>query len=301
VLYIDKKTRRDRHVAARAVVLAAGGCESARILLNSKSRLFPNGLANGSGHVGRWLMDTVGASVTGQIPAFESCPPVNDDGGSAMHVYSPWWLYGEQKQGKLPFARGYHIEPYGGRDMPGAGDVAGILRMSGGRYGRRLKPEARRYYGSFFGMSGRGEMIPNPHSYCDLDPEVVDDFGIPVLRFHWRWSEHETRQAAHMHATLASIIEAMGGKPTSVVERDGARAIQEPGEIIHEVGATRMGNDPSTSVLDRFCRAHEVKNLYVTDGGSFVSNADKNPTLTILALSWRAADHLMAELKRRAI
>jgi choline dehydrogenase-like flavoprotein len=301
VHYIDKRTRRDRHVAARAVVLAAGGCESARILLNSKSKLFPNGLANGSGHVGRWLMDTVGASVTGQIPAFESMPPVNDDGGSAMHVYSPWWLYREQKQGKLPFARGYHIEPYGGRDMPGAGDVAGILRMSSARYGKKLKEEARRYYGSFFGMSGRGEMIPNEHSYCDLDPEMVDDWGIPVLRFHWRWSEHEIRQAAHMHATLSAIIEAMGGKPTSPVQRDGNRAIQEPGEIIHEVGATRMGNDPATSVLDRFCRAHEVKNLYVTDGGAFVSNADKNPTLTILALAWRAADHLMGEMKRRAI
>ena len=285
----------------RAVILAAGGCESARILLNSRSRLHPNGVGNGSGQVGRWLMDTVGANVTGQIPAFESSPPVNDDGGSAMHVYTPWWLYKEQKQGKLPFARGYHIEPGGGRTMPGARDVNSILRLTGGSYGRKLKQEARRYYGSFIGMSGRGEMIPNADSYCELDPEVVDDWGIPVLRFHWKWSEHELRQAAHMHETLAGIIEAMGGKPTSTVERDGARAILAPGEIIHEVGATRMGNDPGASVLNRYCQTHEVKNLYVTDGGAFVSNADKNPTLTIMALTWWAADHLMGQMKGRAI
>ena len=300
VHFIDKRTRRDAFVAGRAVVLAAGACESARILLNSKSRLFPEGMANGSGQVGRWLMDTVGAGVEGQIPAFENLPPVNDDGGSSMHVYTPWWLYKEQLAGKLPFARGYHIEPSGGRKMPG-GDVTDILDLTKGSYGRKLKQEARRYWGSFVRLAGRGEMIPNEHSYCELDPNVVDEWGIPVLRFHWKWSDHETRQAAHMHRTFADIITAMGGKVTSRVETDGARAIQPGGEIIHEVGTVIMGNDARSSVLDRWSRAHEVKNLYVADGGSFVSNADKNPTLSIMALAWRAMDHLMGEMKRRSI
>jgi choline dehydrogenase-like flavoprotein len=301
VHYIDKKTRRDRHVTGRVVIVAAGSCESARLLLNSRSKLFPNGLANGSGMLGRWLMDTVGAGVSGQIPAFERAPPHNDDGGSQMHVYTPWWLYKQQHAGKLGFARGYHIEPYGGRDMPEGGMLAGIAALSPGSYGRKLKDEARRYYGSFIGLSGRGEMIPNKDCYCEIDPEVVDEWGIPVLRFHWKWSEHETRQAAHMHQTFKDIITAMGGKVTSPVHTDGAKAIQAPGEIIHEVGAVRMGSDPRQSVLNQWCQAHEVKNLFVTDGAALASNADKNPTLTIMALAWRSADHLMRELKRRSL
>ena len=300
VHYIDKRTRRDGHVKGRVVILAAGACESARILLNSKSRLFPEGLANGSGTVGKYLMDTVGAGLTGQIPAFESLPPVNDDGGSAMHVYTPWWLYKEQLAGKLNFARGYHIEPSGGKRMPG-GDVTDYLLYTKGAYGKKLKQEARRYYGSFVGLYGRGEMIPNEDCYCELDPDVVDEWGIPVLRFHWKWSEHETRQAAHMQRTFVDMVTAMGGKPVGPVEMDGEKAIRAGGEIIHEVGTVRMGNDASSSVLDRWSRAHEVKNLYVADGGSFVSNADKNPTLSIMALAWRAADHVMAQMKARAV
>jgi choline dehydrogenase-like flavoprotein len=282
------------------VMLAAGAGESARILLNSRTRLFPQGLANGSGLVGRYLMDTVGASVFGQVPALESLPPVNDDGGSAMHVYSPWWLYKEQHAGKLGFARGYHIEPGSGRrSMPGPGDMSDVLKMTKGLYGKKLKQEARRYYGTFVSFHGRGEMIPNKDSYCEIDPEVVDQWGIPVLRFHWKWSDHELRQAAHMHRTFADIVGALGGKVISKLETDGAKAIAAGGEIIHEVGTVCMGESPKQSVLDGHCRAHEVKNLYVCDGGAFVSNADKNPTLTILALAMRAAEHVVGEMKRR--
>jgi choline dehydrogenase-like flavoprotein len=104
-----------------------------------------------------------------------------------------------------------------------------------------------------------------------------------------------------MQKTFADLITAMGGKPTSTIHTDGAQAIAAGGEIIHEVGTVRMGNDPRTSVLDGWSRAHEVKNLYVADGAAFVSNADKNPTLSILALAWRASDHLMGEMKRRNI
>ncbi len=299
VHYIDKKTRRDAYVAGRVVVLAAGAGESARILLNSRSRLFPQGLANGSGLVGRYLMDTVGASVDGQIPALESLPPYNEDGGSAMHVYTPWWLYKEQLAGKLGFARGYHIEPGGSRRMPGEGHVSDIQKMTKGLYGKKLKQEARRYYGTFIGFHGRGEMIPNKDSYCEIDPKVLDDYGIPVLRFHWKWSDHELRQAAHMQKTFAEVITAMGGKTLTPIESDGAKAIAPGGAIIHEVGTVRMGKDAKESVLDKYARSHEVKNLYVPDGGCFVSNADKNPTLTILAIAMRAAEHIEGEMKRR--
>jgi choline dehydrogenase-like flavoprotein len=183
--------------------------------------------------------------------------------------------------------------------MPGAGIFGGLEHYTDGAYGKRFKEEARRYYGSFMFFDGRGEMIPNEDSYCELDPDVTDQWGIPVLRFHWKWSEHETKQAAHMLKTFSEIIESMGGTVVGgKVETDGARAIARGGQIIHEVGTCRMGDDPKSSVLNQWCQSWEVKNLFVTDGAPFVSNADKNPTLSILALAWRTTDRLVEELKR---
>lgn len=300
VHYIDKATGKDVQVKARVVILAASGCESARILLNSKSGLFPDGLANGSGKVGRYLMDTVGSSLSGQIPAMENCPPHNEDGASAMHMYMPWWLYQEQLGGKLGFARGYHIEFHGGRRMPAMGNPA-PEGYTGGSYGRKFKEDARRYYGSFLHFAGRGEMIPNEGSYCEIDPDRKDHWGIPALRFHWQWTEHETRQAAHMQKTFAEIISAMGGKPLSPPQLDGEKAIMAGGTIIHEVGTTCMGADPKKSVLNQWCQSWEVPNLFVTDGGPFASNADKNPTLSIMALAMRSCTYLAEELRKQNI
>jgi choline dehydrogenase-like flavoprotein len=298
VNYIDKKTGHDQHASARVVVLAASGCESARILLNSKSALFPGGLANSSGKVGRYLMDTVGSSLMGQIPALENCPAYNEDGASGMHVYVPWWLYREQQAQRLDFPRGYHIELGGGRQMPAAGLFDGLDAFNGGTYGRKLKEDARRYYGTFVGFAGRGEMIPNEDSYCEVDPDKKDAFGIPILRFHFKWSAHEEKQATHMQETFASIIEAMGGRVLGAPQLDGRKAIAPGGAIIHEVGTTCMGSDPKSSVLNQYCQAWDVKNLFVTDGGPFVSNADKNPTLTIMANAWRACDYLLEQARK---
>ena len=233
VHYIDKTTRTDRVATADVVVLAASACESARILLNSKTALFPDGLANDSGLVGKYLMDTVGAGVSGQIPALENLPRHAEEGASAMHLYMPWWLYSEQLGGELDFARGYHVEFGGGQRMPGYGAFSGLEPLTEGAYGQRFKEECRRYYGSFMYFDGRGEMIPNEDSYCEIDPEVVDEWGIPVLKFHWKWSDHELNQAVHMQQTFAEIIEAMGGRVLSAVQTDGARAIAAPGQIIH--------------------------------------------------------------------
>ena len=232
VHYIDKTTRLDEHVQARVVILAASACESARIMLNSTSSVFPDGIGNGSGLVGKYVMDTVGAGVYGQVPALENMPPHNADGASAMHLYMPWWLYQEQARGQLDFARGYHIEFGGGRKMPGFGAFGGLEPLTGGSYGTRFKEDCRRYYGSFLGFDGRGEMIPNDDCYCEIDPDEVDQWGIPTLRFHWEWSEHELNQARHMQRTFAGILDAMGGRVLSTVQDDGADAIARPGQII---------------------------------------------------------------------
>jgi choline dehydrogenase-like flavoprotein len=301
VKYIDRLSGHERAVHARVIVLAASACETVRILLNSKSAQFPQGLANSSGKVGRYLMDTVGSSVRGQVPLLESLPPLNEDGASGEALYAPWWGYQDQQKGRLGFARGYHIEFGGGRRMPDFGTLRGLESLTGGSYGQRLKEDARRYYGSFVGFAGRGEMIPNENSYCEIDANLKDKWGIPALRFHWQWSEHETRQAAHMQKTFAGIIEAMGGKVMGEVKTDGAEAISPGGFIIHEVGGAMMGADRKTSVTNQWCQTWDVKNLFLNDGAVFVSNADKNPTLTIMALAWRASDHIARLMRRKEL
>jgi choline dehydrogenase-like flavoprotein len=267
-------------------------------LLNSKSSKFPDGLSNDNGVVGRYLMDTVGARAAGQFPAMEGLPPTNDDGMGMEHIYIPWWGYQKQARKEMAFPRGYHIEIGGGRGMPSMGigerlDGDGDLTT-----GQALRDQARRMYGSYMSFAGRGEMIPNEDCYCDLDPDVKDKWGIPVPRFHWKWSEHETRQAAHMVQTFLEVIDRLGGKPLPGIETDGRKAISRGGEIIHEVGTVRMGGSPKDSVVNQFGQSWAVANLFVTDGAVMASSPDKNPTLSILALSWRSSDHL-AQLARR--
>ena len=290
VSYINTRDSREYQVRARIIVLAASACESARLLLNSKSPRFPNGLANSSGVVGRYLTDTTGLSVSGYIPKLATSVPHNEDGVGGMHLYMPWWLDNKS----LDFPRGYHIEIGGGRRMPAYGILRGIERFNGaGGYGKQLKDDYRRYYASQVNFSGRGEMIPNDDSYCEIDPNVVDRYGIPVLRFHFAFSEHEVRQAKHMQETFHEIINEMGGTPlTPMPTREQRYGLANGGNIIHEVGTTRMGNDPATSVVNANCQAHDVKNLFIADGGPFVTNADKNVTWTILALSMRTSEYI---------
>jgi choline dehydrogenase-like flavoprotein len=302
VAYVDTATGRENHVRARIVVLAASACESARLLLNSKSSRFPQGLANSSGVVGRYLTDSTGTSMSGFIPAMMNGVPHNEDGASGSHLYMPWWLDNRS----LDFPRGYHIELGGGRRMPGFGVMSNIQRyigtnrdgrtIRGGGYGKALKDDYRRFYGATVGFAGRGEMIPNPESYCEIDPTVVDKWGIPVLRFHFKWSDHEYRQVRHMHETFRAIIVEMGGTPLAPMPTaDEGYGIEPGGRIIHEIGVVRMGTHPETSALNAFCQAHDARNVFVADGAPFVSQPDKNPTWTILALAMRTSEFIVQQ------
>jgi choline dehydrogenase-like flavoprotein len=297
VIYIDKTTGGEQRIKARIVVLAASSGESVRILLNSKSARFPNGLANSSGRVGRYIMDTVGTSVDGQVPLLENLPPHNEDGAGGGHFYAPWWLYQEQKAGKLDFARGYHIEMGGSRYMP-SGESPLPDEFARGAYGTKFKEEARRYYGSFIGYDCRGEMIPNEDSFCELDPTVKDKWGIPVMRWHWKWSEHELKQVMHAQKTFTELIESMGGKVLGVSSKVPTEVIEPGGKIIHEVGGAVMGSDFKSSVCNQWNQTWDVKNLFICDGSPFASNADKNPTLTIMALAWRASEYMVEEARK---
>jgi choline dehydrogenase-like flavoprotein len=298
VRYLDARNGVRHEVRARAVVLAASTCESARILLNSQSVAFPNGLGNAGGQVGRNLTDTPAYSVSAQIPQLEDLPPFNDEGVTLYHVYTPWWLHREQAAGKLGFARGYHIEYWGGRRMPEFEDMVQIAELSG-QYGRGLRRDMRRLYGSIVSMSARGEMLPNAGSYCELDPRVKDKWDVPVLRFHWAWGPEEMAQMQHAQTTLGAVFESMGARLLTDVRRPIAQSMRSGGSVVHEAGACRMGKNPQDSVLDRFGRCWGTRNLYVLDAGAFSGSPHKNPTLTILALAWRGADHLADALRRR--
>ena len=207
VAFIDKLTGKNQEVRARAVVVGASACESARLLLNSKSRLFPQGLANSSGVVGHYLMDTTATGVVGYFSQLAKLPPHNHDGTGSVHVYAPWWKYDRQNK----FLRGYHIEIYGGRNMPKVGMFHGVAQEFEG-YGLALKKKCRERYGTYVGVQGRGEMLPSERSYCEIDPNVVDRWGIPVLRFHFCWGENEVKMADDMNETFKAIIEAAGGR-----------------------------------------------------------------------------------------
>ena len=299
VSYINTATGADEHIRARVVVLAASACESSRILLNSKSPQFPQGLANSSGVVGKYLTDTTGSDVSGFIPKMVDHVPHNCDGVGGGHIYMPWWLDNK----KLDFPRGYHIEVWGGLGVPSYGFMGGIQQYEpGGGYGAQLKNDYRRYYGSTIGFSGRGEQIPNEDCYCELDPAAKDKYGIPVLRFHWKWTDHEINQVKHMQETFRGLVSEMGGEVFSAMPtRERGYGIATGGSIIHELGTARMGSDPKTSVLNASCQAWDCKNLFVADGGSFVSQADKNPTWTIMALAMRTADKILELRKAGAV
>lgn len=299
VNYIDKNTGKHDAAFGHAVVLAASAGETARIMLNSKSKSFANGAGNSSGQVGRNLMDTVGAGMHAQFPLLENRPSYNEDGAMGLHLYIPFWLYKEQARGELDFARGYHYELGSiGRRSPslGLGDIASFS----GRYGSGLKEDMRRYYGSFLSFVCRGEMMPNTDSYCEIDPDATDKWGIPTLRFNFKWSQNELKMVEHFQETTRELVARLGGKILSG-DVPAQQAISRGGEIIHEVGTTRMGDDPDSSVTNQYGQSWDIRNLFVADGGVFASKAHKNPTITIMALAWRCSDYLAEQMGRRAL
>lgn len=310
VSYVSKEDMQEYQVKGKTVILGASSCESARIMLNSKSQTHPNGIGNSSNIVGKYLQDSTGASLLGILPQLLDRKRYNEDGVGSIHLLGPW-VYDNKK---LDFPRGYHIEFGGGMGMPGYGfggdvpkvnglvpDTNGKMKESGG-FGASLKNDYRRLYGTGVGMSGRGVGMARIDNYCEIDPDVVDRFGIPVLRFHYKWNNDEINQAKHMQDTFQSIMHAMGAIITSP-ERNAANnwGLEAPGRIIHEVGTARMGSDPKKSVLNKWCQAHDCKNLFVVDGASQVQQSDKNATWTILAFSMRTAEYILEQNKKQNV
>jgi len=310
VSYVSKDDLSEYQVTGKRVILAASSCESTRIMLNSKSAAHPGGLGNSSGVLGHYLQDSTGASQGGFLPQLMDRKRYNEDGVGSVHILGPWVLDNK----KLDFPRGYHIEFGGGMGMPGYGFGGNVPTLNGtvpgrdgkmkpaGGYGASLKDDYRRFYGTTFGMAGRGVGMAHFDNYCEIDPNAVDKYGIPVLRFHYKWTNDEINQAKHMQETFDRIIHEMGAVRTGTQHGpENMWGLEAPGRIIHEVGTARMGDDPKKSVLNKWCQAHDCKNVFVVDGANQVQQSDKNATWTILALSMRTAEYILEESKKQNI
>jgi choline dehydrogenase-like flavoprotein len=284
VRFTDSQTMKDYTVSGKAVIVAASTLESARLLLLSKSRLYPNGLANSSGHVGHNFCEHImGPYVAGQATDLVGKPPTLDDGRPGSFYLTRFRNLAEKHP---KFIRGYGFEGGSGSSMfPPGTDSNG--------FGASFKEEIRKNQGSYIAMGAFGEVLSRYENFVDLDPVVKDKWGVPALRFHYKFGDNEHRMAADMKETAQEMFEAAGFKIIFVSDR-----VLTEGWSIHELGTARMGNDPKTSVLNQFQQSHDVKNLFVVDGSAFVNASCQNPTWTIMALCWRSCDYLADQLAK---
>ena len=302
VHFIDKVIGRDCFANAKAVVLAAGSLESTRLLLNSTSTIFPNGIGNSTGQLGRWVMDTTQLDYSKvRIPALQGLPPFDESGLSVSHAYAPWTDWQTLQSGKLGFTRGFYMTWKGGRRFPNFKSLSKLF-SEGHRdkiyFGKEWKKRVRHCYGSLFSFYTPGEMIPNHNSYCEIDPQQKDQWGIPVLRLHFRWGEQELQQAKFKYKLVNELVTAAGGEFVSPMDVDDI--VPNPaGSNHHECGGARMSEDPGKGVTNSFSQVWDCPNIVVADSGVFASTSCKNPTLTIMALAMRASENLIANMSSK--
>ena len=285
VAFVDRLTKKDYEVRSKVVVLAAAGWESTRIMLNSVSRIWPNGIANSSGVLGHYLMDNFGGPrVSGFLPQLFGNDIHNEDGkSSGVDIVA----YRNINDRHPKFIRSYTHEGGGGaRIYPGyAGGFEG--------FGPDFKKRIRKYYPTPISFNVRGEMLARWENYLEINKDVKDAWGIPALNIHCQFSDNEREMAKDALENLKALFHAAGAEIYHESDK-----IRPPGSMIHEMGSCRMGDDPKKSVLNKFNQAHDVSNLFVVDGSSFVTSGGYGPTLTIGTLAARASDYLAEEFKR---
>ncbi|HEX5481991.1 MAG TPA: GMC family oxidoreductase [Terriglobia bacterium] len=287
VLFIDRLTRQAEEAYGKVIVLGAGSLESTRILLNSGDR--PASFANSSGALGKYFCEQIMAGdIMGLIPQLRgNRNTAGDARPDGTGIYIPRFRNLQEK--RQDFIRGYGFEGGGG-----SSEYPGFARKIQG-FGAKFKDDIKKNYATVISIGSFGEVLPRAENFVEIDPVVKDAWGIPVLRFNIEWGPNELAMAKDMIETQREMFKAAGVEVLS--ERTKALP---PGWSIHEAGTARMGNDPKKSVLNPLNRCHDIKNLYVTDASCFVNSSEKNPTLTIMALAMRAADHIADEMKRGA-
>jgi len=282
--FVDSVTKKALEAKGKVVILAASTLESARLLLLSKSPQHPNGIGNSSGHVGHNFCEHVmGPGITGLVKDMVGKSHTLDDGRPGGFYVPRFRNLSDKQPG---FIRGYGFEGGSGDEIfpPGA-DTPG--------FGAAYKKHVRDYAGAYISMGGFGEVLSRFENYMDLDPVVKDAWGIPVLRFHYEFGDNEKKMAEDMAVSAKEMFEETG---IEVIGVD--REVLTEGWSIHELGTARMGSDPKTSVVNQFQQSHDVKNLFVVDGGTHVNASCQNPTWTIMALAWRSCDYLVSEFRK---
>jgi choline dehydrogenase-like flavoprotein len=284
VTYVDRLTRQVKEVRGKAVILCAQALESTRILLNSSTREYPNGLANSSGALGRYLMDhVVGAGASGHLADFKTLPNANEP-QRPNGIYIPRFRNTPWSK-KSKFLRGYGYQ----------GGAGAEFNFSAEGYGASLKKSVKEgVYGISLGAFG--ESLARRDNYIEIDSNLKDAWGIPALRISMTHGDNEAALMDDAGAAAAEMLDAAGAKGIRMQAR-----VEMPGMAIHELGTARMGNDAKKSVLDAFNQTHDVKNVFVMDGASFVSSGCQNPTLTMMAVTVRACDHLIERFRRSEI
>src|SRR5215510_8093361 len=291
VAVVDRLTHQELEFSSRVIIVAASTLESTRILLNSKSRQHPEGLGNSSKVLGHYLVDHFGGTgASGVFPMFAGRDVINEDGKSSG-IFIPRFRNLNKETKHQKFLRGYGFE--GGSAI---GAFPGVARGIPG-FGSEFKKQVRRWYVTPVGLTTRANMLSRYENFVEIDPDgVVDAWGIPVLKVHIQHSSNEREMGKDAAEMAESVLREAGAENINTF-----RQMTVPGRIIHELGTARMGNDSKTSVLNKFNQMHEVKNVFVTDGAAFVGAANQNPTLTILALTMRACEYLVDEMKRENI
>jgi choline dehydrogenase-like flavoprotein len=287
VAYVDRHTRQEQEVYGRAIVVAASCVETARILLNSKSRHWPTGIANSSAQAGRNLCDHLyGTSASGYLPQLVGQPSFPDNVGDNSISWMPRWQ-NLQDPREEKFIRGYSLYPDGGcAEFPSYFD-----RVEG--FGSSFKREMKRKYPATIDFTVQAPTLPSDLNYVEIDPQAKDSYGIPVPRIHFQWGENELKMWEHSKRVCAEVLRAAGG-----VLEDAGDEPEMPGYSLHETGTCRMGNDPGKFVSNRFGQTHDVSNLYLCDASVFLNCTDKSTTLSILAFALRTSDYIARQFRQ---
>ncbi len=281
VRFVDRITKESHEALGKVVVMSASAIESARILLNSRPRQYPNGVANSSGQVGRNLVDHIQCGGSGFLPQLFNLESLNTDsyGGGG---YVPRFNFSYQKS--LGYIRGYGMQSGSGRSIDS--------RFPG--FGVELKKAIRSRYMARIGFGCFGERLSNADTYMQIDPSGEKDaYGIPTVKIHCKTGDNEKKMFRDMQDQLAMLLHACKAEDISITQE-----MFRPGWSEHESSTNRMGSNPKTSVTNGFGQTHDIKNLFVADGGLFTQSSEKSPTVTIMALALRGADYLADEFKR---
>ena len=287
VAYIDRKTKQEVEVYAKALVLAASCCETAKIMLNSKSRHWPAGIANSSGQVGRNLSDHLyGTPAYGCLPQLLGQPSRPDNVHESTVSWMPRWQNLNNPR-EEKFIRGYSVYAGGGC----SGFPYYYDRFEG--FGSQFKRKIKRYYPTPIDFLIQAPSLPSENNYIDLDPDVRDIYGIPVARFHFQWGRNEMLMWEHCKQVCADLVKAAGGEVWGAGDDPFP-----PGQSLHETGPCRFGNDPKKFVTNRWAQCHDVPNLYVCDASIFPFATDKTSTISILAFTLRTSEYVIEQFRR---